>query len=195
MIVVLYKSCFTNSVKGIGIFNFAISVCILNEGCDLLIWINSSLVIVVWVGLSCFYTVIFSFSVWVSCVLLLLALFSGVFWEVVNVFSDFELSEVVFVVAAFRSIDFGSAVDVLDSKFVVLAELVVLTAVDFYESFFVWSTSSIMSTIFGLGEILEMENFWEELEFCLFSLGRICRNFVVGASTIFLFSVWGDLLV
>ena len=115
MIVVLYKSCFTNFVKGIGIFNFAISAWILNGGSDFASWIISSLVTVVWVSLFSFSTVIFSFYFLFSIVLLFLVLFSGTVWEV-DVSADFALSEVVSVVAAF-----GSAVGVLESKIVVLA--------------------------------------------------------------------------
>ena len=109
----LYKSFFTNSVKGIGILSFAISDCMLNAGWALLIWINSSLVTVVCVGLSFFSTVVFSFSsvlgfsVCVSCVLLLLNLFSGIFCEVVDVLSDLELPADVFEVIVFGSIVLG----------------------------------------------------------------------------------------
>ena len=80
--------------------------------------------------------------------------------------------------ATFGSVYFEPAVGVLVSKIVVLAELVVLIAVDFCESVDVWTTSSIISTILGLGDLLGLEIFWDELEFCLFSLGRIFYFFL-----------------
>ena len=150
VIVDLYKSCFTNSVKGIGIFSLAISGCMLNVGYDLIIWINSSLVTVVCVGLSCFSTVMFSFSiglkfpVWVSCALLLLIFFSGIVCEAVDVLSGLELSAGVFEVLVFGSTDLGSTEGFLGSKFVVLTELEAFAAAYFYESFVAWATSSVI---------------------------------------------------
>ena len=80
-----------------------------------------------------------------------------------DVFSYFEFSEAVLAMATFGSADFLLAVDVLDSKFVVSTELVVLTATYFCEYFVVWTASSVISTILGLGEILGLEIFWDEL--------------------------------
>ena len=134
MIVVLYKSCFTNSVKGIGIFNFAISAWILNGGCDFASWIIYSLVTVVWVGLSSFSTTVFSFSVCVSTALIFLVFFSGIVWEAVDVFAYFAFSEIVLAVAVFGSSDSGLAVGVLESKIVVLAKFIVFTTEYFCES-------------------------------------------------------------
>ena len=125
MIVVLYKSCFTNSVKGIGIFNLENLAWILNGACDIPSWIISSFVTVVWVCLSSFSIVVFSFSVWVSTVLVPLVFFSGIVWDAVEFLVDFVVSTTILAVAYLWSADFGSAVDVFGSKFVVLAELVV----------------------------------------------------------------------
>ena len=61
--------------------------------------------------------------------------------------------------ATFRSADFGSAVGILESKIIVLAKLDVLTTAYFCESVDFWTTSSVMSTILGLGEILGLETF------------------------------------
>jgi len=92
-------------------------------------------------------------------------------------------------VETFGSADFGSILDVLESKLVALAKLGVFTTTDFCESFEACAISSVISTILGLGAILGLETFWVELEFCLFSLRRICRTFAVGASTVFVFCV------
>ena len=137
----LYKSFFTNSVKGIGILSFQIFYCMLNVGWVLLIWISSSLVIVVCVGLYCFSTVVFSFSsvfgfsVCVSCVLLLLIFFSEIVCEAVDVLSNLELSANVFEVESFGSTDLGLAEGFLGSIFFVLTELEALVVIYFCEYF------------------------------------------------------------
>ena len=47
----------------------------------------------------------------------------------------------------------------MESKIVVLAELIVFATTYFCESVDVWTTSSVLSTILGLDEILGLEIF------------------------------------
>ena len=184
-----------------GIFSLEILVWILNEGWDLLIWTNSSLVTVIWLVFSWVSTVVFlssivlTFSVCVSWVLLLLTFFSGTVCVTVKVLSDLELSSGVLELLFFGSVDLESAESFLESEFVDLTELEALAVMIFYESFEDCATSSVISTIFGLGDLLGLEMGWEEWELCLFSLGRIFKTFVFGASTFFLFWFWELFLV
>ena len=97
-----------------GIFNLANLVWILNEGWDLLIWTNSSLVTVIWLGVSWLSIVVFlssivlTFSVFISWVLLLLTFFSGIVCVALGVLSDLELSTGVFELSIFGSTNLGS---------------------------------------------------------------------------------------
>ena len=78
--------------------------------------------------------------------------------------------------------DLESAGFFLGSGIFYFTELGALVVLAFWALLEDWATSSVMSKNFGLGDFLGLGG----LEFFLFSLGRICKIFVFGASTFFL---------
>ena len=83
--------------------------------------------------MSSFCTFVFSLSVCVSTVLLILVFFSGTVWDVVEVFPDFVFSATLLAIVALRSTAFELVVGVFESEISILVEFVVLAETDFWE--------------------------------------------------------------
>ena len=120
-----------------------------------------------------------------------LIFFSGTVCVAAEILSDLEFSAGVLELSVLGFADLESAEIFLGSEFVVFTESEALGVLAFFAFLEDWATSSVISTILGLVYFLGLEG----LEFCLFSFGRICKNFVFGVSTFFLFLFWEFLLV